>query len=709
MKKLAILLLTGLLPMLGNAQSYPSPTYNNVLINGTASIPHAVITGGTITGLSSPLPVASGGTNSASSSGTALDNITGFSSTGFLTRTGAGAYSFQSLTNGITLGNLAQQPANTVLGNATGSSANITALTVTGCNGAAQALQWTNSSGFGCNSGIATSGANANITSLSGLTTPLSVGQGGTGVTSSTGTGSVVFSTSPTISSPTLNGTYAGSMTIPATSLTYTAGGTGAVSQTIANRFAQVAFIDSYGAVGNGTTDDSTPLVNAAASLGTAGGLVFLDCTKNYAILSNVTIPANVMVKQCAGGNPQGTALYTTPPSHINLSSSASITMSSNSAIDAVIIRSGLTIPVQTPSAYAGTAIKLATGDANDVRINALIIGFATCVDGTNGGDHQRWNVECDANPAAGVGAVIIGASNDTSYFKIRNWPWGTVAATSATNTRSGIGIQVLAGPNDDSRMELFDFGHAVGVDTRANGNVHYSHVWLDTNSTMGMYVYNNNQSKFDVLEAWTTPGVVFQSSSNPAIDYMYCNSNGVASASCIWTAAAVSPVIQISNLYVAQSSSYAINVGSTTARIVIGSAILTGINGVTGPYVVGPVGWLSNQVSIAKIAYTDLPGGNTLFGGNTQSLPSIASAALLAPPADYDHYLVTGTTTITNISGSWADRRLILTFAGVLTLTNNANIALTSGANMTTASGTTIALWYDQTGCACWREMWHH
>ncbi|MEX3667994.1 beta strand repeat-containing protein [Paraburkholderia phenoliruptrix] len=107
------------------------------------------------------MPVASGGTNSASASGTALDNITGFSSTGFLTRTGAGTYAFQSLTNGITYGNLAQAPANTVLGNFSGSTGNVTAATVTGCNGAAQALQFTNASGFGCNSAISAATLNA--------------------------------------------------------------------------------------------------------------------------------------------------------------------------------------------------------------------------------------------------------------------------------------------------------------------------------------------------------------------------------------------------------------------------------------------------------------------------------------------------------------------------------------------------------------------
>lgn len=43
-------------------------------------------------------PVANGGTNASSASGTALDNITGFSSTGLLVRTGSGTYAFRTLT-----------------------------------------------------------------------------------------------------------------------------------------------------------------------------------------------------------------------------------------------------------------------------------------------------------------------------------------------------------------------------------------------------------------------------------------------------------------------------------------------------------------------------------------------------------------------------------------------------------------------------------
>ncbi len=45
------------------------------------------------------LPVVGGGTNCAAASGTCLDNITGFSGTGFLNRTGAGTYTFGTSAN----------------------------------------------------------------------------------------------------------------------------------------------------------------------------------------------------------------------------------------------------------------------------------------------------------------------------------------------------------------------------------------------------------------------------------------------------------------------------------------------------------------------------------------------------------------------------------------------------------------------------------
>lgn len=68
------------------------------------------------------LPIANGGTNAGAASGTALDNITGFAGTGFLKRTGAGAYSFIAdplpIANGGT-GQTSASAALTALGGAT--------------------------------------------------------------------------------------------------------------------------------------------------------------------------------------------------------------------------------------------------------------------------------------------------------------------------------------------------------------------------------------------------------------------------------------------------------------------------------------------------------------------------------------------------------------------------------------------------------------
>lgn len=137
------------LPVLAAAAGQPVTLVGHSLGAAMAIMCAAYMTVG-----GNPLPVANGGTNSASASDTATYNITGFASTGFLTRTGAGAYAFQSLTNGITLGNLATQAANTVLANATGTTANVTAFSMPSCSTSSSAIQWTSGTGFACKSSI---------------------------------------------------------------------------------------------------------------------------------------------------------------------------------------------------------------------------------------------------------------------------------------------------------------------------------------------------------------------------------------------------------------------------------------------------------------------------------------------------------------------------------------------------------------------------
>ncbi|CAE6712769.1 hypothetical protein R75461_01135 [Paraburkholderia nemoris] len=95
LKKIKLGLVALLLPLLAFGQSYPSPTFNNLTVNGT------------------------------------------FTSTG-----------------NIGLASLAKQAANTVVANVTGSTASPTAFAMPSCSTSASALNWTTSTGFTCNTAV---------------------------------------------------------------------------------------------------------------------------------------------------------------------------------------------------------------------------------------------------------------------------------------------------------------------------------------------------------------------------------------------------------------------------------------------------------------------------------------------------------------------------------------------------------------------------
>jgi hypothetical protein len=184
MKKLLTLLAAGLFSLSAIGQTYPSPTFNSI----TLQTPLAQSSGGTgastSTGtgslvlsnspilvtpnLGTPsavtltngvgLPVSTGlsglGTGVAASLTTAVTGsggsvlatsptIAGPTVTGSLTATGL-----------VTTADLATQAANTVLANASGSTASPTAFVMPACNTTSSALNWTAGTGFTCNASV---------------------------------------------------------------------------------------------------------------------------------------------------------------------------------------------------------------------------------------------------------------------------------------------------------------------------------------------------------------------------------------------------------------------------------------------------------------------------------------------------------------------------------------------------------------------------
>jgi hypothetical protein len=213
---------------------------------------------------------------------------------------------------GVGLNGIAPVAANTVIGNTTGSTATPTAVSISGCNGAAQALQYTSGSGFGCNSGIATSGTNSNITSLVGLTTPITTASGGLGanngsangvpvfssgtatVTATTGSGSVVLGTSPTIGTPNIQGVTNGSTAVAGQvgqTLTNSASGVSLTSGVSANCTSVSLTAGDWDVRGNAYFSPAGTTTQAQIAAGINTTSATLPAIPNYSVLT-LSIPA---------------------------------------------------------------------------------------------------------------------------------------------------------------------------------------------------------------------------------------------------------------------------------------------------------------------------------------------------------------------------------------------------------------------------------
>lgn len=252
-----------------SALTRTSDTNVTLTLGGTPAT--ALLQAASITaGWSGTLAVARGGTGGGSASGTLLDNIAGFASTGFLTRTGSGTYAFQSATNGVVLGNLAQSGANTMLGNWTGSLANVAANSMPSCaDSGGNHLNYVSGTGITCGTGVGNG-----ITALTGDVT-------------ATGPGSVA-ATLATVNSNV--GTFGSASAIPG----ITVNGKGlitAVSMNSSINAAQLggATFSAPGAIGGGTpaagtfttlagnTSVTTPLYNLSVGGTAAGGTITAD------------------------------------------------------------------------------------------------------------------------------------------------------------------------------------------------------------------------------------------------------------------------------------------------------------------------------------------------------------------------------------------------------------------------------------------------
>lgn len=131
-----------------------------------------------------------------------------------------------------------------------------------------------------------------------------------------------------------------------------------------------------YGAVGDGTTDDTAAFTAACAAVGVLGGTV--NFNKRHYIAGPLTIPQNVTLKGpfslIGGPNAIVAPSYGTMAGLV-LNPANSIFVSTGAGIDgALIVPQAMTFPQTVATSWVGIAVQL-VGD-NAFVINSMILGF---------------------------------------------------------------------------------------------------------------------------------------------------------------------------------------------------------------------------------------------------------------------------------------------------------------------------------------------
>ena len=314
--------------------------------------------------------------------------------------------------------------ANQVLGSLTATTPS--GQSVPSCSAAANALQWTSGAGFGCNTAVATSGANANITSLTGLTTALPLTEGGTGATSA----SAALTSLGALSTATAASTYA-PLASPALTGTPTA---------------------PTAAVGTNTTQLATTAFADAA---------VPNVTYLITSTQTVTLPSNwhsIQWKAIGGGGGGGCGIVLTS----GTAGSGGAGGGASARADGWIYQSQFTGQTQiTVNIGAGGTGCTASGTTNGstgstptAGGNTTLVINSTGV-GTAYGGGAAANGQSAATSGAGGGAGLCGAGGNASG-----------------SSEGGSGSCLGQGGNVQSTVPWLSSGGAPGVNGAAGGNV---------------------------------------------------------------------------------------------------------------------------------------------------------------------------------------------------------------------------------------------
>jgi hypothetical protein len=394
--------------------------------------------------------------------------------------------------------------------------------------------------------GTPTSGVATNLTGLpltTGVTGTLPVANGGTGVTTSTGTGNVVLSTSPTLVTPLL-GTPTSATLTNATGLPLTTGVTGLLP--VANGgtgTATPALVAGTNVTISGTWPNQT--INSSGS----GGVTTFSAGTTGFTPSTATSGAVTLAGTLATTN-GGTGLTSFTANQVFYASSTSaFAQSPNlqySGTDLTVY--GITVgrgagAVSTNTAVGASALAANTSASNNTAFgNASLASTSTGSANTALGSYALNATTGGSNTGVGFSALIAntsGASNVSVGYQ-------SLAANTTASNNTAVGYQA-AYSNTAANVSAFGAG-ALYTNTTGTLNTAIGQQSLNKNTTGS----SNSASGVNALYANTT------GSSNTAVGDSALTSNTTASNNtAVGYQAGYSNTTGIESVYIGQNAGY--------------------------------------------------------------------------------------------------------------------------------------------------------
>jgi polygalacturonase len=477
----------------------------------------------------------------------------------------------------------------------------------------------------------------------------------------------------------------------------YTQSGTGALARAIQSRLQDIVSVKDFGAVGNGTTDDTVAVQNAINSLGATGGTVVVPRNMKLLVGSNLTVAPNISLvgpHNFVGtpGSNNSTAYGSVGA--LILSSTATITLSSGSSLRGLLIyRQGMVFPAVDASLFAGTAVTINGDDAAIER--SMILGFNKAIY-SNGFQRPRIEYLFHDN----VNGIEIANCLDIPYISnCHAWPFATIANGTgyATSIRTGIAYYIHDTADWAKLTNCFSWGYFRGIELLNANSVTLLSCGADNAFSGGLPV-NANSIGIALLGTTSDARIIG------------CQAAAQAQAG-IYVDTSVGSITKIIGFDCWGGSTHGVQVdqGDCTVSNSTFGGLAAIQNGVTTNTTSGRISIAGNRfaqitgnpVNIVQASSTVFIGPND-YGAYTGQVasaglqaPTIASASPLVIPNTGDIFDISGTTGFSVLDYGWMGRQVTLVFTGALTMTgstgvNSLNIA---GGTFTTASGSCITL----------------